>query len=164
MEEVFDMTEVLLEVTLLGEGDLPLTLSKLSTFLLKSMSIAELAGKQSIWRVVDEKAEVEICIFLESLLDATIRDGGIRERRGGVTFRSPSRLNDAHFLKNRIKMVLVVKCGKCGLHPIHPIRLWAKLWAHGENSWYRFPYHAIYSYCVECPTKDKQKAVEHAHC
>ena len=45
MEEVFDMTEILLEVTLLGEEDLFLTLSKLLTFLLKSMSITKLAGK-----------------------------------------------------------------------------------------------------------------------
>jgi len=44
------------------------------------MSIAELAGKQSIWRV-DKKAEVEICIFLKSILGTIIQDGGIRERR-----------------------------------------------------------------------------------
>ena len=53
--------------------DLPLTLSKL-------MSITKLAGKQSIWRV-DKKAEVEICIFLKSILGTIIQDGGIRERR-----------------------------------------------------------------------------------
>jgi len=39
MKEVFDITKVLLEMTLLEEGDLSLTLSKLL------MSIAKLAGK-----------------------------------------------------------------------------------------------------------------------
>jgi len=48
MEEAFNLTEALLEETLLGEGDLPLALSKLSTFLVMSMSIAEPAGKHSI--------------------------------------------------------------------------------------------------------------------
>jgi len=81
MEKVFDTTQVLLEVTLLGEGDLFLTLSKLLTFLLKLISIAELADKWSIWKIVDEKTKVEICIFLKSLLGATIQDGGIRKRR-----------------------------------------------------------------------------------
>ena len=81
MEEIFDITEVLLKVTLLEEEDLLLILLKLLTFLLKSMFIAELAGKWSIWRVVDEKAEVEICISLKSLLGTTIRDGSIRERK-----------------------------------------------------------------------------------
>ena len=81
MEKIFDITEVLLKVTLLEEEDLLLTLLKLLTFLLKSMFIAELAGKWSIWRVVDEKAEVEICIFLKSLLGTTIQDGSIRERK-----------------------------------------------------------------------------------
>jgi len=45
MEKIFDITEVLLKVTLLEEEDLLLTLLKLLTFLLKSMFIAELAGK-----------------------------------------------------------------------------------------------------------------------
>ena len=45
------------------------------------MFIAELAGKWSIWRVVDEKAEVEICISLKSLLGTTIQDSSIRERK-----------------------------------------------------------------------------------
>jgi len=81
MGEVFDLTEALLEVTLLEEGDLPLVSSKSLTFLYKSMSITKLAGKQSIWGVVGEKAEVENCIFLKSLLDTTMQDSGIRERR-----------------------------------------------------------------------------------
>ena len=66
------MMKVLLKVTLLGEGDLSLILSKLSTFLLKSTSIAKPAGKQSIWRVVNKNTEVEICIFLKSLLGIII--------------------------------------------------------------------------------------------
>jgi len=49
------------------------------------MSITQLAGKWSIWGVVDEKAEVENCIFLKSLLGTTMQDGGIRERKIGQT-------------------------------------------------------------------------------
>ena len=85
MEEVFEMMKVLLKVTLLGEGDLSLILSKLSTFLLKSISIAEPASKQSIWRVVNKNAEVEICIFLKSLLGIIIWDHSIREKRSAQT-------------------------------------------------------------------------------
>jgi len=48
MEEAFNLTEALLEETLLGEGDLPLALSKLLTFLVMSMFIAKPAGKRSI--------------------------------------------------------------------------------------------------------------------
>ena len=85
MEEVFKMMKVLLKMTLLGEGLLLLILSKLLTFLLKSISITEPASKQSIWRVVNKNAEVEICIFLKSLLDITIWDHGIREKRSVQT-------------------------------------------------------------------------------
>ena len=45
MKEAFDSTEALLEETLLEEGDLFLALSKLLTFLIISISIAEPAGK-----------------------------------------------------------------------------------------------------------------------
>ena len=36
------------------------------------MFIAELASKQSIWKAIDKKAEVEKYIFLKSLLDTII--------------------------------------------------------------------------------------------
>ena len=68
MEEVFDSTEVLLEETLLGEGDLSLALSKLLTFLVISMSIAKLASKYFIWEAVDIKAKGENYIFPKTLL------------------------------------------------------------------------------------------------
>ena len=45
------------------------------------MSIAKSASKQSIRRAVDENTEVDKCIFLKSLLSATMQDSGIRERR-----------------------------------------------------------------------------------
>jgi len=48
MEEAFNLTEVFIKETLLEEGDLSLTLSKLLTFLFILISVAELAGKHSI--------------------------------------------------------------------------------------------------------------------
>ena len=67
MEEAFNLTEVFIKETLLEEGDLSLTLSKLLTFLFILISVAELAGKHSIWRVVDVKAEEENYIFSKML-------------------------------------------------------------------------------------------------
>jgi len=70
--------ETFLEVTLLEERDLSLTLLELLTLL---TSIAELAGKQAICAVEVIKAKEENCLFSKSLLGATIQDGSIRERR-----------------------------------------------------------------------------------
>ena len=81
MKKAFNLTEALLEETLLKEEDLPLILSQLSMFLVMSRSITILVGKWSIWGIVELKAEGENCIFPKTLLDATMQDGGIRERR-----------------------------------------------------------------------------------
>ena len=44
-----------------------------------------LASKQSIWEVVEVKAEGENCIFSKTLLGTTIQDSSIRERKNEET-------------------------------------------------------------------------------
>ena len=47
------------------------------------MSIAILASILAIWKGFELRAEVDICIFTNSLMGATIQDGGMRERSDG---------------------------------------------------------------------------------
>ena len=72
--------KILLEETLLVELVLSLTLSKLSILYL-SISITTLEDKLAIWAKENVKAKEKKCIFLISLLDATMQDSNMRKRR-----------------------------------------------------------------------------------
>ena len=77
-------TVAYLEEALLEKWDLLLTLLELSASL---TSIAKLeAGHWAICAIVEvmKAEEKENCLFPKSLLDTTIWDGGIRERRDCV--------------------------------------------------------------------------------
>ena len=74
---------MLLEETLLKEGDLSLILLKLSTLL---TSITTTGDKGAIWTVKDVKAEERNCLFSKLLLGATMQDGSIREKRSDFIF------------------------------------------------------------------------------
>ena len=52
------------------------------------MSITTLAGINAIWVGFVLEAEVGVCIFTNSLMGATIQDGGTRERSVFVLFDS----------------------------------------------------------------------------
>ena len=78
IEEVFEITKALLELALLGEVDL-------SLIKLLLMSIATLAGILAICKGFELRTEVEICIFTNSLIDATMQDGGTRERSAYIS-------------------------------------------------------------------------------
>ena len=72
--------KVLLELVLLEKYILSLISLKLL------MSIALEIGIWAICKIVEIRAKVEKYIFSNSLLDATIQDSGIREKRGNKVF------------------------------------------------------------------------------
>ena len=77
-------TKVLLEIDLVGEVNLPLIMSS-------SMSIAMLAGNLAILLRFQLEVGVEHCIFTNSLVVATIQDGGMRERSDSHIFLSSNK-------------------------------------------------------------------------
>ena len=72
MDEALETIEMLLELILLEEVDLPLVMSSMS------MSIAD--SKWAIFESLELMVEVESCLFANSLIGATMQDGGIGKR------------------------------------------------------------------------------------